>query len=64
MSSTGKYASCIYTENATLKYEYIFVSDDADITISDIVFNGVVDSDALIPAKEDVIFLSSYQKTG
>ena len=64
MSSSGKYASCVYVENTTLKYEYVFVSYDADVTTNDIIYNGAVDSDVLIPPKNDVSFLSSYQKTG
>ena len=64
MSSSGKYASCVYVENTTLKYEYVFVSYDADVTTNDIIYNGAVDSAVLIPPKNDVIFLSSYQKTG
>ena len=64
MSSTGKYASIVYVENSIIKYEYVFVSYDADATTNDIIYNGSVDSDVLIPPKNDVIFLSSYQKTG
>ena len=64
MSSTGKYASIVYVENSIIKYEYVFVSYDADATTNDIIYNGSVDSEVLIPPKNDVIFLSSYQKTG
>ena len=65
MAQVGKFASCVYVEGLIIKYEYVYVSDDSSIAdVNSVIFNGAINTDALIPLEEDVIFLSSYQKTG
>jgi len=67
MSEQGKYASVIYYDDniSGLASEYIYYSTHDDIypDPSSIIFNGQTDTNALIPDKGDVAFLSSYQET-
>ena len=65
MSEYGKYASVTYKDPVTenISYEHIYYSthDDVYPDPTGIIFNGQTDTSALIPDKDDVAFLSSYQ---
>jgi len=65
MSEQGRFASVAYNDKDTgiLKYEYAYYSTHGDIypNPNGAVYNGFPSEVAMVPEKDDVSFLSSYQ---